>query len=135
VKYAWIEEHSDVFSVSRMCRQLDISRTGYCQWRVRLPSKRSHFNKLLDECVSQAHSQSRRAYGRRRVQRSLEEDGIRVGHERVRLESDNRLVHRGQRVASHARSSLRGAITTVPEHLPSAHRAHMEWTPRRLIRW
>ena len=84
MKYAWIEEHSDVSSVSRMCRQLDVSRSGYCQWRVRLPSKRSHFNKLLDECVSQAHSQSRRAYERRRVQRSLEQDGIRVGHERVR---------------------------------------------------
>lgn len=45
------------------------------------------------------------------------------------------LLHRGQRVASHARSNVTGAITTVPEHLPAAHRAHMEWTPRRLIHW
>jgi transposase len=45
------------------------------------------------------------------------------------------LLHRGQRVASHARSSRQGAFTTVPEHMPATHRAHMEWTPQRLIHW
>jgi transposase len=45
------------------------------------------------------------------------------------------LLHRGQRVASHARSSEKGAFTTVPQHMPAAHRAHMEWTPQRLIHW
>ena len=35
MKYAWMETHSDLFSVSRMSRLLDVSRTGYCQWRVR----------------------------------------------------------------------------------------------------
>ncbi|QEZ48780.1 IS21 family transposase [Cupriavidus oxalaticus] len=44
------------------------------------------------------------------------------------------LLHRGQRVAVHARAST-GGFTTVPEHLPAAHRAHLEWTPQRLIRW
>lgn len=28
-----------------------------------------------------------------------------------------------------------GGFTTVSEHLPAAHRAHLEWTPQRLIRW
>ena len=28
MKYAWIEEHRDLFSVTRMCRQLGVSRTG-----------------------------------------------------------------------------------------------------------
>ncbi len=45
------------------------------------------------------------------------------------------LPHRGQRVACHARSERRGAFTTVPEHMPAAHRAHLEWTPQRLIDW
>jgi len=45
------------------------------------------------------------------------------------------LLHRGQRVASHVRSSVAGGITTVPEHLPAAHRAHLEWTPKRLLHW
>lgn len=45
------------------------------------------------------------------------------------------LLHRGQRIASHARSSLRGGFTTQAEHMPAAHRAHLEWTPQRLIHW
>ena len=45
------------------------------------------------------------------------------------------LLQRGQRVASHVRSDRRGAFTTVTEHMPAAHRAHMEWTPQRLIHW
>jgi len=45
------------------------------------------------------------------------------------------ILHRGQRVTSHARSSLRGGFTTIAEHMPAAHRAHMEWTPQRLIHW
>lgn len=45
------------------------------------------------------------------------------------------ILHRGQRVASHARNSRRGGFSTVPEHMPAAHRAHLEWTPQRLIHW
>ncbi len=43
--------------------------------------------------------------------------------------------HRGQRVASHIRSHLKGHHTTVAEHMPKSHRQYAEWTPQRLIRW
>jgi len=43
--------------------------------------------------------------------------------------------HKGQRVASHLRSHLKGHHTTVPEHMPKAHREYAEWTPQRLVRW
>lgn len=45
------------------------------------------------------------------------------------------LLHRGQRVASHVRNHRRGDFSTTAEHMPAAHRAHMEWTPQRLIHW
>ena len=45
------------------------------------------------------------------------------------------LLHRGERVAVHARSSRRGGYTTRDDHMPAAHRAHKEWTPERLIHW
>ena len=38
-------------------------------------------------------------------------------------------------VAAHARSRLKGKHTTLSEHMPAAHRAHMEWTPGRLLNW
>ncbi|TDP63938.1 transposase [Roseateles toxinivorans] len=40
-----------------------------------------------------------------------------------------------QRVASHALSAARGGFTTAPEHMPASHRAHLEWTPAKLIAW
>ena len=45
------------------------------------------------------------------------------------------IFHGGKRVASHARSSGRYRHTTVSEHMPKSHQAHLEWTPSRLIRW
>ena len=43
--------------------------------------------------------------------------------------------HRGKRIASHVRSSAQGRHTTVPEHMPTAHREYAAWTPARLIEW
>jgi transposase len=45
------------------------------------------------------------------------------------------VFHQGKRVASHARSRLKGRHTTVAAHMPKAHRQYAEWTPKRLIRW
>lgn len=84
MKYAWIEAHRDSFSVARMCRQLGVSRTGYCQWRVRTPSKRSLANATLDARVAAIHADSKRSYGRTRILRGLREQGHPAGHERVR---------------------------------------------------
>ncbi|AOJ17108.1 IS21 family transposase [Burkholderia vietnamiensis] len=65
-----------------------------------------------------------------------------VPHALVGLKLDARitagaveLLHRGRRVASHARNDCTGSYTTVVEHMPAAHRAHLEWTPQRLIHW
>jgi transposase len=45
------------------------------------------------------------------------------------------LFHNGQRVASHPRSFVKYHYSTLPEHRPASHRAHLEWTPSRLISW
>ena len=84
MKYAWIQEHRDEFSVSRMCRLLDVSRTGYCQSRKRQPSKRAVANAALDAKIAAIHEVSKRSYGRPRIVRSLYESGMTVSHERVR---------------------------------------------------
>jgi transposase len=58
-----------------------------------------------------------------------EEVELRVTHTIVEV------LYRHRRVASHGRSSVRGGYTTVPEHMPAAHRAHRAWTPQRLRQW
>jgi len=42
---------------------------------------------------------------------------------------------RRQRIAAHVRSAQTGGFTTVPEHMPASHRAHLQWTPAKLIAW
>ena len=44
------------------------------------------------------------------------------------------ILHKGTRVASHVRSSVRHRHTTTPEHMPSAHRRYAAWTPARMMR-
>ena len=65
-----------------------------------------------------------------------------VPHNLVRRAVEARLTesivaifHAGARVASHARSHRVGEHSTLPEHMPKAHREHREWTPARLLAW
>jgi transposase len=43
--------------------------------------------------------------------------------------------HKGERVAAHARSSVRGTHTTLREHMPPEHQRYAEWSPSRFIQW
>ncbi|MDD5095089.1 MAG: IS21 family transposase [Dehalococcoidia bacterium] len=43
--------------------------------------------------------------------------------------------HKGERVAAHARSHVRGIASTLPEHMPPEHRRYAEWTLSRFIQW
>jgi len=40
----------------------------------------------------------------------------------------------GRRVASHPREHGRRRYVTDPDHMPASHRAHLQWTPSRLVR-
>lgn len=84
MKYAWIEANRDLYSVSRLSRLLGVSRTGYCQWRVRGPSDRDRANERLDAQVAAIHRASGCSYGRERIHRQIHDQGVPVGRERIR---------------------------------------------------
>ncbi len=52
-----------------------------------------------------------------------------------RTASTVEILHRGVRVASHARSLEPYRATTIDEHRPKSHRKHLAWTPSRLVEW
>ena len=79
VKYAWIKEHSDRYPVARLCRLLQVSRSGYGQWRSRPPSDRALANAALDAQIATIHAESRQSYGRPRILRELEQCGVQAG--------------------------------------------------------
>ena len=84
MKYTWIDRHSDLFPVAKMCRLFGVSRSGFMQWRTRPPSGRALANVALDAKVASIHAISGQSYGRPRIVRHLQDQGIVVGPERVR---------------------------------------------------
>ena len=65
-----------------------------------------------------------------------------VPHALVRQEVELRITRstieilaRGRRVTSHPRSYHKGTFSTIPEHMPAAHRAHAQWSPGKLMNW
>lgn len=45
------------------------------------------------------------------------------------------ILHQGVRIASHPRSFVKFKYSTVPAHMPPAHRSMAEWTPERITGW
>jgi len=45
------------------------------------------------------------------------------------------VFYRGKRVTAHRRSHQSGRHSTVPEHMPKAHREYADWSPQRLLHW
>lgn len=59
-------------------------------------------------------------------------------HELVEIRSTPttvEILHKGVRVASHPRGRGDGKAITNHEHRPKSHRAHLEWTPSRMVHW
>lgn len=53
----------------------------------------------------------------------------------IRYTSDRiEVSYKGEAIASHLRRDVFG-YTTIDEHMPSRHQAHVKWTPERMIRW
>lgn len=63
---------------------LQVSRTGYLQWRGRAPSARQRSNDKLGAQLRVIHAENDRSYGRIRLWKTLSDHGQRVGQERVR---------------------------------------------------
>ena len=64
------------------CRVLNVSRSGYYEWRDRLPSMRDLEDAYLANEVVDIHAMSRRCYGAPRVHAELRfGSGRRVGGE------------------------------------------------------
>jgi putative transposase len=92
VKFGFIREHKKEFSIRAMCRVLEVSVSGYYQWRKGLKSKRQQDNEQLLLKIESIHQQSRKQYGSPKVYRQLRQDGEVCNHKRVeRLMRENQL--------------------------------------------
>jgi len=78
-----VSAHRDRFPVATMCRLLAVSTSAYYAWRKRPASKRVREDATLKAKIVEIHRCSRGTYGSPRVHAELQDQGIRVGRERV----------------------------------------------------
>lgn len=83
MKYAFILKVSDRYPVKRLCKTLNVSRSGYDAWVVRAPSIRSIENERLLNLIRQSYEASGRTYGAPRILCDLRELGERCGKNRI----------------------------------------------------
>lgn len=110
---AWdfVSAHAEVFGIKRICRVLEVSRSGYYRWiagahaRVR----RHAAEDVLVEEIREIHAEHRGNYGALRVHAELRGLGHTVNHKRVA-----RLMRKHGIVGRHLRKKKR---TTIPDRL------------------
>ena len=83
MKYAYIRENSNYYGVQRMCRVLEVSRSGYYSWKRRPLSKRSQYDKYLADEICRIHVESRENYGVIKTWKALKAKHINCGKHRV----------------------------------------------------
>src|SRR5574338_430349 len=84
VKYAWIAAQRPGWPVGRLCRLLEVSRSGFYAWRGRAPSTRSREDARLAVELRSRFARHRGQYVRARLTADLRAAGFRVNPKRVR---------------------------------------------------
>ncbi len=83
MRYPFVAEYADEFSVERICQVLDIGRSGYYAWLKRTPGVRKQANQMLLEQIRIEFQNSRKTYGSPRMQVVLKHKGFACGRHRV----------------------------------------------------
>ena len=81
--FRFVASHQAMHDVTKLCRALDRSPSGFYAWREREPSEREKADAELTLKIQLAHEQSRATYGVPRVHAVLAAEGIHVGKKRV----------------------------------------------------
>lgn len=79
----FIRDHGKVWPVRVMCEVLNVSPSGYYDWRKRLPGTPED-DKVLVLAIRELFSESNSTFGSRRMVRELRKRGHDVGRDRVR---------------------------------------------------
>jgi transposase InsO family protein len=111
-RFQFVDDHRDAFGVKRLCRVLEVSRSGFYRWLATAPAReaRGRADDELAEQIRAIHAETDGTYGSPRVTAELRHAGRRVNRKRV-----ERVMRERGIVGVHLRKKVR---TTVPE--PSA---------------
>jgi len=122
VRYAAIDTMRTLYPLQMLCDELSVSKSGYCEWKLRLPSKRAAANAALVSEIRVIHAHSFGAYGSPRVHETFKQRGRSIGLERIRrLMQDHQIIGRHRKKRCRTTDSNHG-LPIAPNRL----RQHFE---------
>jgi transposase InsO family protein len=83
LKYAWIQAQHAEFPISRVCRLLEVSRSGYYEWLHRSSRTYAEADQQVQDKVQRCFAQGRGTYDTRRIKHLLAQEGLRVSRRRI----------------------------------------------------
>jgi putative transposase len=93
--FEYIDAEKAAYSVTELCRNLEVSRSGFHRWSKTPPSQRRRDDERLAVEIRAIHRRSRERYGSPRVYAELRDQGQKVSRKRVaRLMGENGLKGR-----------------------------------------
>ncbi len=108
MKFAWIQTEKATYPVTKLCRWLGVTPSGFYAWRVRPESTHTRDDRRLKVLVRAAFEESKHRYGSPRIHEDLLEQQEQVSRKRVvRLMPEEGLK---------ARARKRYKLTTLSEH-------------------
>ena len=96
-------------------RPLPVERYVFAEWRIRRAGLDYHVE------IERHYYSVPYRFAREQVEARITANTIEI-------------FHKGERIAAHRRSSGNGKHTTIPDHMPSAHRRFADWTIERIQR-
>lgn len=111
MRYAFIQQQTQ-WAVNTLCAVLQVSRSGYYDWRKRTPSQRAVRNEQLLKHIQTVHHQFRQAYGAVKTWKHLNKVGIACGKHRI--------AKLRQTAGIEAKRKTRFRLTVEHHHTPVA---------------
>ena len=83
MRYQFIKEQQEHFSLAALCRVMQVCRGGYYAWRKRSKSARQLQNESLTAQIKAAHKDSKETYGSPRIFAELKANGVACSEKRI----------------------------------------------------
>ena len=106
MRYQFIQNHSNEFDLETMCRMLEVSKSGFYDWRGRPSSTRETSDQTLVKDIAEIHVVTKGRYGAPRIHAELRARGTRCSRKRVaRLMRSKELRGKRRRKFKHTTNS------------------------------
>ena len=83
MRYRFIDTHKRTWPIRLMCQVLNVSSSGYYNWRGRPESARAMSNRALDSEIRQVYGEHKQRYGVPRITDELKDRGFHCSENRV----------------------------------------------------